>query len=159
MPSNDREVFRHFRDDPELSPELASLAYAAYASQRYDWVELFETRKGRPPNSDEVDEWIASLPLSRLEDIKRSAADTFDLAATAYMADRTEEAMAQAVRESVLGEVRELAAQIKAATSFRSTWLPNLFVGVIASFAFALIVLVGAAIYQRDPSLFALFKR
>jgi hypothetical protein len=41
---------------------------------------------------------------------------------------------------------------------FKGTWLPNTFTGIIASLAFSVIVLVMAMIYQRDPSLFALFK-
>lgn len=176
MPSNDREVFQHFLDDPEASLEVAHLAYAAYASSRYDWVTLFEQRKGRLPDPAEVDEWIASLPPSRFVEIRNAAAETFDLAANAYMASRIEAEKEQAVRTSildsvkgiqelvavnnreVLGEARTIRDRVEKATSFRGTWVPNTFTGVIASFLFAAIVLIMAAIYRGDPSLFALFK-
>jgi len=176
MPNNDREVFQHFLEDPDASLEVAHLAYAAYASGRYDWVTLFEERKGRSPTPEEVDEWIASLPPSRFVEIREAAAETFDLAANAYMASKIAAEKEQAVRASildavngmrisvdannreVLGEMRVARAAVQTLTSFRGTWLPNIFTGVIASFVFAVIVIVMAAIYHRDPSIFALFK-
>jgi hypothetical protein len=51
-----------------------------------------------------------------------------------------------------------IASRVERATSFRATWLPNLFIGVVATIVFTLLVLVGAAIYRGDPSIFALFK-
>ena len=176
MPSNDREVFQHFLNDSDASLEVAHLAYAAYASGRYDWVTLFEERKGRLPSPEEVDEWIASLPPSRFIEIREAAAETFDLAATAYMASRIEAEKEQAVRASILDTVRgiqevvaannrEVIAEarvirtvVERATSFRGTFVPNTITGVIASFAFALIVLAMAVIFHDDPSIFALFK-
>jgi hypothetical protein len=158
MPSNDREVFEHFLNDPDASLEIAHLAYAAYASSKYDWAAHFETRKGQPPSSEEMDEWIASQPPSRLDEILEAAKTTFELAATAYMAKRIEEEKDRAVRDSILSQVEGMARRVEVATSFKATWLPNLLLGVVASFAFALIVLGGAAIYRGDPSIFALFK-
>lgn len=176
MPSTDREVFQHFLRDSESTLEVAHLAYAAYASSRYDWVTLFEQRKGRTPTPDEVDEWIASLPASRFLEIRNAAAETFDLAANAYMASRMEAEKEQAVRASILDsvkgiqtlvaadnrevliEARAIRNRVEKATSFRGTWLPNTFTGVIGSFLFAVIVLVMAAVYRGDPSIFALFK-
>ena len=52
----------------------------------------------------------------------------------------------------------DLAAKVERATSLRATWLPNLMIGIVASVMFTLFVMVGAAIYERDPSPFALFK-
>lgn len=48
---------------------------------------------------------------------------------------------------------------VERATSLWATWLPNLMIGVVASVMFTLFVMVGAAIYERDPSTFALFKQ
>ncbi len=158
MPLNDREVFEHFLNDPDATLEIAHLAYAAYASSKYDWATHYEQRKGQPPGAEEMDEWIASLPPSRLTEIREAAATTFDLAAQAYMANRIEAEKERAVRDSILGQVEGMARRVEAATSFKATWLPNLFIGVVASFLFALIVLGGAAIYREDPSIFALFK-
>jgi len=151
-------VFEHFLKDPDATLEIAHLAYAAYASSKYDWARHFEERKGRPPTPEEIDEWIASQPPSRLDEIMEAAKTTFELAATAYMANRIEAEKERAVRDSILGQVEGMARRVETATSFKATWLPNLFIGVVASFLFALIVLGGAAIYREDPSIFALFK-
>ena len=158
MPVNDREVFEHFSTSLSASPEIAHLAYAAYASSKYDWVRHFESRKGISPTAEEIDEWIASQPPSRLDEIREAAEITFELAAQAYLANRIEEEKERAVRDSILGQVQGMATRVETATSFRATWLPNLFIGVVASFVFAAIVTFGAAIYTRDASLFALFK-
>jgi hypothetical protein len=69
-----------------------------------------------------------------------------------------EEERTKAVDRSILSRVDTMAERVERATSLRATWLPNLFIGVVASFVFALIVLGGAAIYRGDPSPFALFK-
>ncbi|PHK93469.1 hypothetical protein CR162_18530 [Pseudoroseomonas rhizosphaerae] len=176
MPNNDREVFEHFLSDPDASPEVAHLAYAAYAASKYDWATRFEELKGRPPAPAEVDQWIAELPMSRFVEIRATASETFALAAQTYMRDEIEKAKAEAVRASIFGEVqgisrlveannktalveaRAIRERVEKATSFKGTWLPNTFTGIIASLAFSVIVLVIAMIYQRDPSLFALFK-
>lgn len=158
MPLNDREVFEHFLKDPDASLEIAHLAYAAYASSKYDWAAHFEQRKGQPPTVAEMDEWIASQPPSRLTEIREAAATTFELAALAYLNARIEAEKERAVRDSILGQVEGMAKRVEVATSFKATWLPNLFIGIVASFLFALLVLGGAAIYREDPSIFALFK-
>lgn len=158
MPINDREVFEHFLKAPDATLEIAHLAYAAYASSKYDWARHFEERKGHPPTTEEMDEWIASQPPSRLDEIREAAETTFELAAEAYMAKRIEEEKERAVRDSILGQVEGMARRVEVATSFRATWLPNLFIGVVASFVFAAIITLGAAIYTRDASLFAMFK-
>lgn len=158
MPVNDREVFEHFLNDPDTTLEIAHLAYAAYASSKYDWARHFEERKGQPPTAEEMDEWIASQPPSRLDEIRDAAETTFELAAQAYAAKRIEEEKERAVRDSILGQVEAMARRVETATSFKATWLPNLFIGVVASFVFAFLVLGAAVIYRDDPSLFTIFK-
>jgi hypothetical protein len=153
MPESDQEVFEHFRSDyPNSRREIALLAYARYAQDKYDWVNHeLARRDGQPPTDEEVTVWIAGLPNSRLAEIHRGAAELFQAAAEEYMKPRIEEERAKAVEQSILRRVER-------ATSFWRTFFPNLFIGVVASFVFAAIVLVSAAIYHRDPSPFALFK-
>ena len=162
MPHNDREVFAYFAGDPTVTREIALLAYASYAAAKHDWMELHEQRFGRAPTPDEADEWTASLPDSRLNEIRDTAVAFFADAATVYMQPQVEAAKGEAVEASVLAEVRrlntDLAAKVERATSLRATWLPNLMIGIVASVMFTLFVMVGAAIYERDPSPFALFK-
>jgi hypothetical protein len=154
MPESDQEVFEHFRSDypPNDRREIAFLAYARFAQDKYDWVNHELARRGgQPPTEEEVTTWIAALPNSRLAEFHRGAAELFQAAAEEYMKPRIEEERAKAVEQSILLRVEQ-------ATSFRRTFLPNLFIGVVASFAFAVIVLVGTAIYRGDPSILALFK-
>lgn len=162
MPSTDREVFEHFLNDPVASPEVAHLAYAAYASARYDWVTLFEERKGRLPTPDEVDEWITSQPMSRFDDWRDGANDTFGLAATAYMQDEIEKARNEGTQSALLAEVRrlnsDLTTTVTAATSTRVTFRVGVFSGLAASVAFTLIVMFGAWVFDKDPSPFAVMK-
>ncbi len=62
MPLNDREVFEHFLKDPDATLEIAHLAYAAYASSKYDWARHFEERKDRPPTAEEMSPSAAPAP-------------------------------------------------------------------------------------------------
>jgi hypothetical protein len=158
MPATDREVFAYFLQDETTTREIALLAYASYAASKYDWATHFEQRRGRPTPPEEADEWTADLPESRLIEIRDTAVTFFADAATAYMLPQIEEARASALRDALVARMEIVEARVERATSFRATWLPNLFIGVVASFLFALIVLGGAAIYRGDPSIFALFK-
>ena len=158
MPESDQEVFEHFRTDYGNSLEIALLAYARYAQDKYEWVNQRLKNYGKAPTEQEVTNWITDLPNSRLGEIHAGAIATFRNAAEAYMKERMEEEVKRAVERSILNRVETVAQQVKDATSFRATWIPNVFVGVVASFVFTLIVLFGAAIYLRDPSPFALFK-
>lgn len=158
MLRSDREVFAHFLEDDTATREVALLAYASYAASKYEWAAHFERRFQRPPTAEEADEWTASLPESRLSEIRDTAVTFFADAATAYMLPQLEEARANAARDAVLLKVEAVAARVERATSLRATWLPSLLTGVVASVVFTLLVLVGAAIYRGDPSVFALFK-
>ncbi|MBI0436035.1 hypothetical protein [Roseomonas sp. KE0001] len=162
MPSNDREVFEHFLKHSGASPEVAHLAYAAYASARYDWVTLFEERNERLPTPAEVDEWIANQPMSRFEEFRAGAEDTFDLAATAYMQDEIEKARDEGVRSALLAEVQrlnlELTATVTAATSTKTAFRVGIFSGLAATVIFTLLVLFGAWVFDKDPSPIAVTK-
>jgi hypothetical protein len=172
MPESDYEVFEHFRSDYGSTREIALLAYARYAQDKYDWIAQRLTKSGEAPTEGEITKWISDLPNSRLAEIHVGAIDTFRRAAEVYMATRIAEERTKAVNESILGSVEAMAqrvettakraedtaARFERATSFRETWLANVFVGIIASFGFTVIVLLGAAIYRKDPSPFALYK-
>lgn len=162
MPANDREVYQHFHVHGGASPEVIALAYAGYAKAKYDWVAHIEARRGTPPLPEEVDRWITDLPDSRLEDLRQDAIDFFDLAARAYMAAEIESAVETARDAAVIREVRAsnqaLVAQMRKATAFGSTFLSNLFVGIVASFAFSFLIIAASLIFTRDPSPFALYR-
>ncbi len=162
MPASDRDVYRHFYARSDDPPEIVALAYAGYASEKYEWFAHVEARTGRAPSPEEVDRWIADLPDSRLESHRQDAIDLFDLACKAYMAADIDKAVAAARDDAIVREVRAsneaLAARLQTATSFGSTFIANLFIGVIASFAFSLLVIVASLIFARDPSPFALYR-
>jgi hypothetical protein len=162
MPVSDREVFAYFRADPKLQRESARLSYASYAEAKYDWVEHFEQRHGREPSPGETDEWIANLPESRLTEIRDSAQAVFEDAAREFMEEQIEVAKAEAIDGSILREVRrlnqELSAKVARATSPRAALPVGIAGGVIASLVFTILVMVAAAIYERDPSPFAVIK-
>jgi hypothetical protein len=121
-------------------------------------VNLRLARDGRAPTDDEITRWIADLPNSRLDGIYSGAISQFRTAAEEYMKPRIEEERTRAVESSILGRVETIARRAEHAASFWRNVVPNLFIGIVASFVFSLIVLVGAAIYRGDPSIFALFK-
>lgn len=162
MPASDRGVFTYFLEDDSSTREVALLAYASYAASKYDWTAHFEQRFGRPPNPEEADEWTASLPESRLTEIRDTAVTFFADAATAFMLPQIEEAKATAVNASILAEVQrlnqDLSTKVEHATSFGGTWRQGLFLGIAASFAFTALVIAGGFIFDRDPSPFGWFK-
>lgn len=160
MPETDQEVFEHFRSDYGSSREIALLAYARFAQDKYDWVnQRLKEKDGQAPTEAEVTRWIRDLPNSRLAEIHNSAANTFRDAAEEYMKTRMEEERAKAVDSSILSRVETMAERVERATSFRATWFPNLCIAVVASFAFVVIVVVGGIIFANDPSPFALLKK
>ena len=97
MATSDREVFERFLTIPDLPLEVALLAYASYAAQKYDWIDHVEARDGRAPAEDEVSRWIGDLPEARLDSIRTQASANFDLAANTYLAPVLEKARKDAV--------------------------------------------------------------
>ena len=72
MPETDQEVFEHFRTDyPDSTREVALLAYAKYAQDKYDWINQRLTRAGRAPTEAEITKWISDLPNTRLVESTR----------------------------------------------------------------------------------------
>jgi hypothetical protein len=151
MPADDRAVYEYFCSDPAYPVEVNWLAYASFAFDKYEWVRHFEAREGRAPDESELDRWIADLPESRLVEIRSTAAAFFEEAAQRFMQPEIEQQL-RAARESGVIDV------VRRATSFRSTFLPNLVVGVVASVMFSVLIILAAVIFERDPSPFAFFK-
>lgn len=158
MPINDREVYLHFHGHADDPPEVSALAYAGFAKSKYDWVEHFEARERRAPTAEEMDHWIADLPMSRLEDLRQDAIDFFDLAARAYMEADLMQAAEAAKDQVILKEIVNIGLRIHHMTSFWRNPAPNTAVGVFASLIFSMLIMMAAAIYTRDPSPFALFR-
>lgn len=158
MPETDQEVFEHFRSDYGDNLEIALLAYARYAQDKYDWVNHKLAHDGQAPSNDEIERWVSDLPNSRLAEIRNGAVSLFRDAAEEYMKPRIEEERAGAVESSILGRVDAAVRRVERATSFWRNIVPNVIVAVAASIVFSLVVLIGAAIYRGDPSIFALLK-
>lgn len=158
MPANDRDVYTHFGARTDDPPEVVALAYAGYAKAKYDWVAHMEAQTRKLPSAQEVDRWIAELPDSRLDELREAAIDFFDLAARAYMAPDIESAVAAARDGAIIHEMQASVSIVQAATSFRSTFFPNLLIGIVASFAFSLIIFGASLIFIHDPSPFALYR-
>lgn len=151
MPTSDREVFERFLSDPDRSREEALLAYASYAAEKYDWLAHAEARDNRTPDDAEVTRWISDLSDARMRAIQEQAVAAFDVAARAYMEPVIERETKEAVDASILAAVQR-------ATSFRATFWPNLFIGIVASIAFSVLVLLIAWVADRDLSLVGLWK-
>lgn len=88
----------------------------------------------------------------RLDQIRGAAAETFELAATIYMQQRIADERAEAVRTSILAEVRRH-------NSFWRNLPGNIGLGLISSFLFALTIIAASMIVARDPSPIALYKQ
>jgi hypothetical protein len=151
MPASDREVFDHFLNDPDTSREVALLAYASFAQDKYAWVEHRETRDGQPPTPQDIDGWIADLPEQRFRAIRDAAVEAFDVAARTYMAPEIEKAGRDALDAAILRRVER-------ATSFWRGFPGNLLVGTVASLVFAALVILFGIVFERDPSPTAIFK-
>ncbi len=162
MPANDKEVFDYFGKDPATRREIDFLAYASFAFDKFAWMDRFQELHDRSPTAEEIDAWINQLPESRLDEIQEWAVRFFDDAATAYADEKIRQATEQAVRESILNEVRahttNVLNTVQSATSFKNTWWQQLLVGLFASFLVALLIIVASAIFARDPSPLALYK-
>ena len=162
MPDDDRGVFEYFRQSAEI-PEVAGLAYASYAFEKYQWIERQIQLTNRTLSQTEIDAWIAGLPESKLDSLVIQATDLFDRAARAYMEPQIERAVQRAAKKAVSREVRQsnqrVLRRVELATNFWRALPGNLFVGLISSVVFVLIVAGGAWIFNSDPSPFAALKQ
>jgi len=162
MPADDREVFDYLRKAAG-SPEIAGLAYASYAFEKYEWFDRQVVLKGAQPPPTDIEAWIAGMPESKLDSLVVQATDLFDRAAQAYMAPKMAHAEQRAAKKAVSKEVRksnrDVLERVERATSYWRNLLGNVFIGFIASIIFVLVVAGGAWIFNADPSPFAALKQ
>ena len=169
MPETDKEVFEYFFGKQDISQAVAGLAYAAYAFDKYAWVDKQTSRRGHTPIDSEVTEWIASLPDSTLDKLVTEADDLFDRASKIYLGPAIEEQKVLAAKQATEGKVEETLrtisiscdqtqTRVRQFTSFYQNLIPNIGVGLISSFLFVGLVIVASLIFARDPSPIALAK-
>jgi hypothetical protein len=181
VPNSDFEVFEYFSSSNDTTRERDFLAFGSYSFDKFAWMKHFEDISGRPPTDAEVTVWIQQLPPSRLDEIRVWAEQFFDTAARAYMRDEIDQllldsekaatvAAVKSSNEAVEARVTDAAEalrtafsatskELKESVSFKNTWLPNVFIGLISSFLFALLIIGASLIFARDPSPIALAKK
>ncbi len=151
MPNNDREVFEYFRRDEDTSAEVDSLAYASYAFDKYEWMSKLE-QSGKVVTPEDVDRWIAELPDSRLDEIQENAFAFFRKTVATYI----EEAEVRAYQR---GQQDAIVQQVERATSFWRNLPGNIAVGIVSSFAFALLLIAASLVFNKDPSPIAFYQK
>ena len=105
MPRTDREVFDYLRQDAPTPVEIDFLAYSVLHSKN-QWFEQLEETTGSPPSAADVDRWIADIAPTHFLTMREDAARLFDATARKYLAPVIEEQKAEAVRRSILAEVK-----------------------------------------------------
>jgi hypothetical protein len=85
MARNLREVFEFFAHGTgeDYAPEVALLAFGAFAAELYEWSDHEQRRRGGPPTTEDVEAWIMQIPDARLRRIREETQEAFGLAARA----------------------------------------------------------------------------
>jgi hypothetical protein len=151
MPNNDREVYDYFRRNAATPVEADALAYASYAFDKYEWIAKLEQR-GKAPTPEEIDIWIADLPNSRLDEIQRNALALFRATIASYVKPAEDRAYRNGQQDAIIR-------QIEVATSFWRNLPGNIAVGLVSSFAFALLLIAASLVFNKDPSPIALYNK
>lgn len=173
MPDNEKEVWAYFSDEGEENQQVNFLAFSSFSFDKFEWMDKFSKKNGRQPTATEIDSWISELPDSRLDEMREWAQNFFEAAARAFLEDEHREAVQNASNSAVVATVRdnnqllraavmssneELGRRVERALSFTNTFAPNIFIGIISSFLFAIIIVLAALIFAKDPSPIALVK-
>ncbi len=86
----------------------------------------------------------------------------FDRAARADLMPEFLKTLQRARDDAIVREIRTsneaVTVRFIRAIAFGSTFLPNRFMGVVASVAFSVLVIGASLIFARDPSPFALYR-
>jgi hypothetical protein len=106
LPRSDKEVFDHLCKDSRWPLELHFLTYATYVFQQYQWWDQFQADNGSPPGPLDISRWIADITPARFDVMREDAARLFDDAARAYLGEEIEAQKQEAVRTSILSEVK-----------------------------------------------------
>jgi len=152
MPANDREVFAYFRRDPSSPPAVDALAYASFSFDKYEWMAKRKEISGTAPTGEQVDQWISELPNSRLDEMQRSAFEFFQRTIAKYVLEARAEAYQAGKQDAIVSRVTE-------ATSFWKNLPGNIAVGVVSSFAFAVILILASIVFNKDPSPIAFYEK
>jgi hypothetical protein len=152
MPANDEEVFAYFRRDPNSDPAVDALAYASFSFDKYEWMAKREEIAGTAPTGEQVNQWISELPDSRLDEIQQTALEFFRRTVAIYISDARAEAYQAGKQDAIVSRVTE-------ATSFWKNLPGNIAVGVVSSFAFAVILILAAVVFNKDPSPIAFYEK
>lgn len=106
MPNTDKEVFNHLSSDPNTEAEIDYFTYVIYSIEKYEWIDHVETVTGNPPPLEELTRWISQITPVRYANMREKAAQLFDSAARRYLQAEIEKQKAEAVRTSILSEVK-----------------------------------------------------
>jgi hypothetical protein len=106
MPSNDRELWVAILSD-NGSEELNYLTYAKYSFEKYEWYDLFEKHKGKPPTAAEIDDWISQITAVRIRTWRENAARAFDVAARDYMKNQIMQERRDAVNDRIVTSIED----------------------------------------------------
>jgi hypothetical protein len=106
VPKSDREVFEYFRASTTAPIEGVSLTYALYAFEKFQWHAQFEQEHGTPPSELDSERWILDITPSRFASMREEAARVFDSSARKYLFNDIEAQKQEAVRTSILAEVK-----------------------------------------------------
>jgi hypothetical protein len=106
VPRSDREVFEYFRASTSAPIEGVLLTYALYAFEKFQWHAQFEHDHGAPPSETDSERWIIDITPSRFANMREEAARVFDSSARKYLFNDIEAQKEEAVRTSILNEVR-----------------------------------------------------
>lgn len=172
MPNNDKDVWEYFSNGDD-DQQVDFLAFSSFSFDKFEWMEKFAENHGQQPTEAEINKWISELPDSRLDEMREWAQNFFENAARAYLEEEHKEALQQAINSALVVSVRdnneavksaviasneEAQRRVEGALSFKNTWLPNVFLGVISSFLFAILIVLASIIFTKDPSPIALIK-
>lgn len=146
MPQNDIEVFEHLIADPQAAEHIDYLSYAIYTHEKYSWINHFTDSRGRRPTQGEIDTWISNLTDQQLERFMRTAAETFDQAARAYLAEEI------ATEQDKVFQ-RDLLSAVRTAGSLRRQVGLALFTSILTPIILGLAILALSAYKDKFPAI------
>jgi hypothetical protein len=121
-------------------------------SPTQQWISKREKSSGTAPTAEQVDQWISELPDSRLDEIQRTAIDFFEQTIADYVLLARADGYHAGKDDAIVSRVTE-------ATSFWKNLPGNIAVGVVSSFAFAVILILAAVVFNKDPSPIAFYEK
>lgn len=106
MPGNDREVFEKLTGGADIPNVEDYLTYALFAFERREWVAHRIAIHKNSPSEQDIETWVGNLTGYQFDQMRRRAAEFFDLAAREYMAGEIELARQNVLKSEVVREVK-----------------------------------------------------